>query len=216
VGVCFLGIGPRGRPLETDEAGYWVSKDQFLRILDEVAGWPHLDLSFDDGNASDVAIALPALQERGLVAEFYALAGRIDHPGSLSTDDLRVLVGAGMEIGTHGWQHVPWTRLDDAAVRLELVDSRLRLEEAAGSPVTRAALPLGRYDRRALRRLRRAGYRSVSTSDRGLARAGAWLRPRFSVHSDDTPESVQATVSAAARPLARGLRSAKSAVKRLR
>jgi peptidoglycan/xylan/chitin deacetylase (PgdA/CDA1 family) len=216
IGLCFHGIGPRLRTLESDESGYWVSEDQFLRILDEAAEWPDVDISFDDGNVSDVAIALPALQERGLGAVFYALAGRVDEPGSLSGAELRELVTAGMEVGTHGWHHVPWSDLDDVAAHLELVEARERLAEAAGRPVVRAALPLGRYNRRALRRLREAGYQSVSTSDRGLARAGEWLRPRFSVHADDTPASIRQTVTAASRPWARGVRSAKGAVKRLR
>ena len=216
IGLCFHGIGRQLRTLESDESGYWVSEDQFLRILDEAAEWPQVDISFDDGNASDVAIALPALQQRGLVAVFYALAGRLDQPGSLSTAELREIVAADMEVGTHGWHHVPWSDLDDDAARLELVEARERLADAAGRPVARAALPLGRYNRRALGRLRDAGSQSVSTSDRGLARPGDWLRPRFSVHADDTPESIRQTVTAASRPWARGVRSAKGAVKRLR
>jgi peptidoglycan/xylan/chitin deacetylase (PgdA/CDA1 family) len=216
VALCFHGIGARLRTLESDESGYWVSEDQFLRILDGVAEWPDVELSFDDGNASDVAIALPALRERGLMAVFYALAGRVDQPGSLTTAELREIVAADMEVGTHGWHHVPWTDLDDAGARLELLDARLRLSEAAGQEVTRAALPLGRYNRRVLARLRQAGYESVSTSDRVLVRPGQWLRPRFSVRADDTPESIRHMVAAATRPWARGVRSAKGAVKRLR
>jgi peptidoglycan/xylan/chitin deacetylase (PgdA/CDA1 family) len=216
IALCFHGIGPRLRTLQSDEAGYWLSEEQFLRILDEVAEWPQVELSFDDGNASDVAIGLPALRQRGLVAVFYALAGRVDQPGSLTTAELREIVAADMEVGTHGWHHVPWTDLDDAAARLEILDSRLQLSEAAGHEITRAALPLGRYNRRVLARLHQAGYQSVSTSDRALARPGQWLRPRFSVHADDTPESIRETVAAATRSWARYVRSTKSAVKRLR
>ena len=48
-------------------------------------------LSFDDGNSSDVEIALPALRERGLPRRFFVVAGRLDRPGSLSRDDVREL-----------------------------------------------------------------------------------------------------------------------------
>jgi peptidoglycan/xylan/chitin deacetylase (PgdA/CDA1 family) len=216
VGLCFHGIGLPQRELESEEEGYWISRDQFLAILDELSGWPAVDISFDDGNASDVEIALPALQERGLSGTFYALAGRLDQPGSLRAEDLRTLATAGMEIGTHGWNHVPWTGLDAPAFRHEISQARFCLAELVGRPVTKAALPLGRYDRRVLRGLREEAYERVSSSDRALARGGAWLSPRFSVRATDSPESLRQIVSAAARSRARALTSAKGAVKRHR
>jgi len=216
VGLCFHGIGTRQRELESEEAGYWVSRDQFLTILDEVADWPAVDISFDDGNASDVEIALPALHDRGLAGTFFALAGRLDQRGSLRAEDLRALTRAGMEVGSHGWHHVPWTGLDAGSFRQETSQARSRLAEVVGRPVTKAALPLGRYDRRVLRGLRAEAYERVCSSDRAVARAGDWLFPRFSVHAGDSPESIRAMVSAATRPGARALRSAKGAVKRSR
>ena len=63
-----------------------------------------------------------------------------------------------------------------------------------GAPVTEAALPLGRYDRRLLGHLRRLGYTAVHTSDRRWARDGAWIQPRFSVVGSDTAGSVRATM----------------------
>ena len=216
LGICFHGIGPRRRELESEEAGYWVSRDQFLAILDELVQWSAIDVSFDDGNASDVEIALPALRDRGIRGTFYALAGRLDQAGSLGAEDLRTLTAAGMEVGTHGWSHVPWTSLDAATLRREVSEARWLLAGAVGRPVTNAALPLGRYDGRVLRALRKEAYERISTSDRTLARPGAWLAPRFSVYANDSPESLRQIVSAACRPTARALASAKGAVKRHR
>jgi peptidoglycan/xylan/chitin deacetylase (PgdA/CDA1 family) len=216
IGLCFHGIATRQRELEAEEDGYWVSRDQFLGILDEVADWPAVDISFDDGNVSDVEVALPALEERRLFATFYALAGRLDQPGSLSSDDLRALRQAGMEVGTHGWHHVPWTGLDPSSLRRELSQARSCLADAIHAPVTKAALPFGRYDRRVLRQLRKEAYERVSTSDRALPRADDWLYARFSVHRDDSAESIRAVVNAATRARVRALTSAKGAVKQRR
>lgn len=216
IGLCFHGIGPRRRELESEEEGYWVSRDQFLAILDEVTDWASVDISFDDGNASDVEIALPALQDRGLSGTFYVLVGRLDQPGSLHAEDLRTLTAAGMEVGTHGWNHVPWTGLASSTFRQEVTQARSWLADVTGRPVRKAALPLGRYDRRVLTGLREEAYERVSTSDRALARSGAWLSPRFSVHADDSPSSLWEIVSAAARPGARALSSVKGAIKRRR
>jgi peptidoglycan/xylan/chitin deacetylase (PgdA/CDA1 family) len=216
VALCFHGIGTRRRVLEEEEDAYWVSRDQFLAILDEVADWPTVDISFDDGNVSDVEIALPALQERGLSGTFYALMGRLDQPGSLSPEDLRALTEAGMEVGTHGWGHVPWTGLDAASLRREIAEARLCLTEAIRKPVTKAALPFGRYDRHVLRALREEAYERVSTSDRALSRPDDWLSARFSVHATDNPESIRALVTSATHARVRAVTSAKGAVKRRR
>lgn len=194
VNLCFHGIGECRREREPGEAHYWVGEDVFLGILDGVRDEPRVRLSFDDGNRSDADIAAPALTERGLTATFFALAGRLDDPASLTAHDLRELRAAGMTIGSHGWSHVPWRGLDDADARRELVDARTALQEASGAAIDEAALPLGRYDRGMLRRAKHAGYRRIYTSDRFPARAGSWLQARYSVTADDTVDAVMRVV----------------------
>jgi peptidoglycan/xylan/chitin deacetylase (PgdA/CDA1 family) len=189
--VCFHGIGTCVAEREPGEARYWMTEDLFLRVLDEVRGLPHVDLSFDDGNRSDLEVALPALCERDLTATFFPLAGRLDDPASLGAEDLRQLRAAGMTIGTHGWRHVPWRGLSVDDVQREFVDARIALQDACGALITSAALPLGRYDGATLRGLKDAGYRAVFTSDRFPARPSSWLQARYSVTSGDTLGSVR-------------------------
>jgi peptidoglycan/xylan/chitin deacetylase (PgdA/CDA1 family) len=183
--VCFHGIGRPRRALEPGEATYWVERAPFLELLDELAGRPDIAVSFDDGNASDVDIALPALLERSLSASFFVVAGRLGQPGSLSVAALGELLAGGMTIGSHGLHHRPWPGLAGAELDDELVGARTVLQEAIGRPVLDAALPLGRYDRAVLARLRRLGYRRVFTSDRRPARPGRWLQPRYSIRATD-------------------------------
>jgi peptidoglycan/xylan/chitin deacetylase (PgdA/CDA1 family) len=211
--ICFHGVGRPGRDLEPGEECYWVGRDRFLRLLDELATWPAVRLSFDDGNRSDVETALPALRERGLTADFFPLAGRLGTPGSLDAADLRELRAGGMRIGSHGMWHRPWRRMDPRTRHEELVTARQVLAEAAGGSVEAAACPLGRYDRRVLADLRKLRYRPVYTSDRRPARPGAWLQPRHSVRRDDTVGTLRDDVRASA-PLWR--RRLAGAVKRIR
>jgi peptidoglycan/xylan/chitin deacetylase (PgdA/CDA1 family) len=187
--VCFHGIGSPGRTIEDDEARYWVGRDAYLRILDELATWPATTISFDDGNASDVEIGLPALAERGLSATFFVLAGRLDTSGSLSSDEVAALRRAGMRGGTHGMDHISWRSMPPGVRQRELVEARATIAAIVGE-VTEAALPRGQYDRTTLAWLRRLGYGTVHTSDRRPAVTGAWLQPRFSVTRDDTPETL--------------------------
>ncbi len=214
--ICVHGIGPPRRELEPGESRYWVSETRFLDILDWVAGRPQMRLSFDDGNASDVQIGLPALLQRGLTATFFIVAGRLGQPGSLDHDDVRTLVASGMSVGSHGLTHEPWPKLDPMRLDRELVDARDVLEGVVGQPVDRVALPLGRYDRRVLRRLRQLGYAQVCTSDRRLVGHEAWLEHRFSLDHDDTPQTLTASISRAGRPRHRVRATAVGMIKRMR
>jgi peptidoglycan/xylan/chitin deacetylase (PgdA/CDA1 family) len=189
--ICFHGIGTPERELEPGEDRYWVDTDRFLRILDEIARWPSVAISFDDGNASDARIGLPALVDRGLHGSFFLLAGRLGLPGSVGHDDVKHLVGSGMTIGTHGMSHRSWRRMDQRTRAAELIEARQQLAGAAGADVAHAACPLGRYDRALLADLRKLGYQRVYTSDRSIARPASWLQPRFSVRCEDTPESLR-------------------------
>lgn len=178
--IILHGIGRPQRALEPGEEVFWLSRARFCHTLDLIAdmGEAAPQITFDDGNASDVDIALPELQARGLHAIFFLLAGRLDAPGSLGRADVRRLAEAGHPIGLHGHDHVDWRGLDSAARRREFVTARDRLADLAGTPVETAAAPFGLYDRQTLHDLRVLGFRALYTSDRGLGRPGAFLRPR--------------------------------------
>lgn len=190
INLCFHGVGELEQEREPGERRYWVTHALFLSILDRLHKWPQVRLSFDDGNKSDILIALPALLERGIRADFFPLAGRLRDPQSVNGGDLRDIRNAGMTVGTHGWSHVPWRGLKGDQVQRELVDARHALAQASGGPIDTAALPLGRYDGRLLGQLREAGYDAVYTSDRMPARPGSWLQARYSVTRGDSIETI--------------------------
>lgn len=216
VNVCFHGVGTPRRELEPGEDLYWVATDQFHAILDELSTWPAVQISFDDGNASDAEIALPALVERGLRADFFVVAGRLGAPGSLDEEGVRRLRRRGMGIGTHGMSHRSWRDMDPDTLLDELVVARARLAGVANAPVDMAACPLGRYDRRLLTELRDLGYTRVFTSDRRSARREAWLQPRYSVLRHHTPQSLRNEVLVRPGLARRTKLSAVGVVKRLR
>lgn len=215
VNVCFHGIGTPQRELETGEGQFWITKDEFELVLDEIATWPRVEISFDDGNASDLEIAAEPLLARGLTATFFVVAGRFGAPGSLDRAGARTLREAGMAIGTHGMNHRSWRRLEPAERHAELIDARAEIEDAIGASVDEAAAPRGAYDRKLVADLRELGYRRFHTSDRQVARSDSWIQPRFSVRSGDTPEQLRAELlhQPGTRRL---LQQSKSLVKRLR
>ncbi|WP_209835502.1 polysaccharide deacetylase family protein [Ruegeria sp. HKCCE3926] len=210
IGINFHGIGTPKRSLEPGEAPYWLSVGKFERVLDRIAADPdpnRFTITFDDSNLSDHDIALPALVTRGLRARFFVLTGRIGQAGSLDADHLRRLQNADMTIGSHGIDHLAWPTLDDAALIRELSESRAQLEMICGCPVVEAGIPFGRYDTRVLRALRDAGYTTAWSSDGGIWRKNAFIRPRTSLREDMSDQDLKAILSGHM-PLARRFRRA--------
>ncbi|HWI74483.1 MAG TPA: polysaccharide deacetylase family protein [Baekduia sp.] len=215
INLTFHGVGEPTRPLDDGEAGVWVGTDAFTALLDAAVGRPDVRITFDDGNASDAEIALPALTVRGLTATFFVVAGRVGTPGFLDAPQIQELVAAGMRIGNHGMRHQPWRGLDDAGLTEELGIARRVLEDVVGAPVDEAACPFGSYDRRVLTTLRRTGYRHVYTSDRGTVAGDEWLQARNTITPDDTTAVLDA-IAAPVAPVAALAGRAKLTLKRWR
>lgn len=184
VNLTVHGIGPSARKLDDGEARTWVGIGQFEQLLDAVVGRPGVRLTFDDGNASDLDIALPRLVERGLTAEFFVLVGLLGQRGRLSREGVLELLAAGMKIGSHGWAHRDWRRLTRDQAHEEMVKANDVLADIIGQPVTRVAIPFGSYDGRVIQRLKRARVTRAYTSDGGRARPGSWLQARNSLRQD--------------------------------
>ncbi|MEM7516086.1 MAG: polysaccharide deacetylase family protein [Planctomycetota bacterium] len=84
----------------------------------------------------------------------------------LSEEQVRELDRGSLHIGSHGRTHTPLLGLPDAVD--ELRDSRDRLGELLGRPVTALSYPHGRYDEALAEETRKAGYLLIATSDEHL------------------------------------------------
>lgn len=180
--VNFHGIGEAPRDVPRDEVPFWCPLDDWYRIADalaaEVAAGAVVEITFDDGNASDLEHGLRTLVERGLSATFHVCAGRLGAPGYVDEQAVRHLKRAGMAVGSHGWDHVDLRGLSDPDLVRATRDSGERLGEVCGEPITSFAVPLGSYDRRVLGHLR--DYRAVCTSDATSWDGSGWIVPRWS------------------------------------
>ncbi len=216
VNLTVHGIGPATHQLAPGEDRTWIGIGEFERLLDAVAGRADVRITFDDGNASDVDIALPRLLERGLTAEFFVLVGMLNGPGRLDVDGVRELRAAGMAVGSHGWAHRDWRRLDARQADEEIATANEVLGDLIGQPVTRVAIPYGSYDGRVLRRLRCARVTQAYTSDGGRARPGSWLQARNSVRHDLDAAWISSVLDGTASLPTRARRVAARTIKRFR
>jgi peptidoglycan/xylan/chitin deacetylase (PgdA/CDA1 family) len=215
----FHGIGAPERDLEPGEERFWITPDDFHAILDvALAHRRYVEFTFDDANASDYRIGMPALLDRRAHARFFVITDRIDAPGSLSSEQIVELAQAGMGFGTHGASHRPWPQLaQDGQLRSALALSSQALQDIIGRPTRYAAFPQGMYDRAVLTELRNHDFLRTYSVDEGWSHSKSWLRTRYSVIRDDTADSIRALLDSPNLTAGRWpVRPIKQAVKRWR
>ena len=121
-------------------------------------------ITFDDGCETDLITAAPILKQHCFGATFFVVSGFIGKRGFLSQPQLRELADLGFEIGCHSMTHPYLSDLDEAGLQREIADAKIALEQMIGKPVQHFSCPGGRYDSRAMRAAKDAGFSTVSTS----------------------------------------------------
>ncbi len=203
----FHGIGEPPSDVPDEERPYWISTAQFSDVVrlarDCEREHRKVFITFDDGNKSDVTLALPVLNEFGRRASFFILSERIGKPGFVDATDLVELYKAGMTIGSHGKAHVDWTSLGRSELLSQVTDSLHTLSDLIGKAVRSVAVPFGKYDRRVLRDLRRLDIDTVYTSDGGSTTPHAWVKPRTTVRNDTALGELEAIITNRLPPIRR-------------
>ncbi len=103
----------------------------------------------------------------------------------MTTEQMRALRAAGMEIGGHTCRHPILGRLEDEEAFSEIAEGKRRLEAALGESVNLFAYPNGKpgvdYDGRHVRMVRRAGFKAAVSTAPGVGRPGGdmFQLPRF-------------------------------------
>lgn len=115
-------------------------------------------ITFDDDRESQFTAAFPSLRRHHLTATFYVFTNAIGRKGYLTWDQLKELKDAGMGIQSHSIFHPFLGKLDDAALRKELEDSKAVLEDRLGVAVTSFAYPFGLHEDRVVAAVEAAGY----------------------------------------------------------
>jgi peptidoglycan/xylan/chitin deacetylase (PgdA/CDA1 family) len=153
------------------------------RLADELASpsgsgpGPLVAFTFDDGFASVAEHAAPILTARGLPATVFCVAGHLggsndwesDREGGFrstlaSAAQLRDLAAAGLEIGSHGFAHLPLRGAGGPELERELVGSREELERVLGVSVPTYAYPYGALPGAEGRRLVEETYAAACTT----------------------------------------------------
>jgi hypothetical protein len=185
-------LGLSGRTLCDDTAGYRryvVSRENFEHQLAMIATnrWFCCDVTqalrrldgehnsdegvcvtFDDGCATDLSVAAPLLLEKKFNATFYITATHVGKRGYLARAELSELATLGFEIGSHSLNHRYLVDLQLADLRVELSESKKRLEDLTGMKVNHFSCPGGRVNALVVQVARETGYQTVATSRIGI------------------------------------------------
>jgi peptidoglycan/xylan/chitin deacetylase (PgdA/CDA1 family) len=157
-------------------------------------------ITFDDGYERLLEHAFPALIERGMHSTVFVIPSVVGRTNTwdysvggwgrrrhLDWRHLRELAENGVEIGSHTTTHRDLTRLSDAELSSELFGSRREIEDRIGRPVRLLSYPFGRYDKRAQRAAKKAGYDcAFTTAPRAFESDLSFAVARRGVYAFDT------------------------------
>lgn len=158
-------------------------------------------VTFDDGYRDFAEQALPILEARNIPATLFSvvsdqrdqLPGGIDGARLLGREDLRSLAEAGIEIASHGIDHVDLTRLDDTELEREVRGGKARLAEWIGRDIENFAYPFGAWNERVLDSVAQEYRAAFTTQLAGVeASAAPHAIPRVDAFYLDNPGLRQA------------------------
>jgi len=143
-------------------------------------------ISFDDGNHDQYENALPILKKYNFSAIFYIKLNNVEKSGGMSWQELRNLLDAGMEIGSHTVNHDALTSLSTDKVKYELSESKKILEDNLKIEISSFAYPGGSYNSDIEKAVADAGYKTAVSTRRNAYQkisGDLFLLPR--IHIDD-------------------------------
>jgi peptidoglycan/xylan/chitin deacetylase (PgdA/CDA1 family) len=118
-------------------------------------------ITFDDGNVDNYDYAFPIMKNLELPGAVYVVANRTASPGYLSVEQLREMIEAGWEIGSHTMTHPDLVGLNAEDMSSELLSSRLMLEVALDVEIKTFAYPYGSSSQTIARKVASYGYNNA-------------------------------------------------------
>ena len=131
-------------------------------------------ITFDDGYEEVLSLALPILEEHGFTATVFAVPGQLGgvnawddgHAKLLSAAQFKELDEAGITIGAHTASHVHLLAVTPAVARREITESKKKLQDMLGRPVTTFAYPYGESTPAVEALVQEAGFEAAYVTDR--------------------------------------------------
>ncbi|MDZ7332029.1 MAG: polysaccharide deacetylase family protein [candidate division KSB1 bacterium] len=154
-----------------DHHFYTISLEQYFDSSIEVGPTRRpIIITFDDSDESVLLHAFPIMQAAGFQATLFIVSGYVGHwnrwdanlggiySRHLSWDQIKLLVQAGWEVGSHTVSHPDLVSLSNKELQNELKGSREVIESKLNQRVRFISYPFNRFDRRVIDVAQQAGY----------------------------------------------------------
>lgn len=138
-----------------------------LTAGEDVSGY--MGLTFDDGYKNNYTVVLPLLEKYGAKGTFFVINKEIGSPTHMNETEIKALMKAGMELGSHTTSHVPLATIEEKYYAWELATSRFYLKKNFDRYIVRTlAYPNGSYNQQIIEAAQKYGFYRAVTGHIGL------------------------------------------------
>ena len=136
-----------------------ISVSKLIQAITVGADLPEKPIifTFDDGNENVYSNAFPLMKKFGFTGTVYIIANRIDVEGFFTKEQIKDLLSAGWEVGSHGMKHIDLV-IDPGALRDEIGNSKKIIEDMLDLKLTSFAYPYGKATKITMDWVRQIGY----------------------------------------------------------
>lgn len=153
------------------EQGYnIVTVEELAHRLEQGASVEHyVALSFDDGYENNLTKAVPIMQKYDAKGSFFVVNCKMGKPYYLNEEQIKQLLAAGMEVGSHTYSHNDLTLIDEKFLVWETDTSRYWLKKKLDGYIVRTlAYPNGSYNKTIIAAAQKYGFYRALTGHMGL------------------------------------------------
>lgn len=161
------------------EQGYEiVTVEQLAKRLEQGASVEkYVGMTFDDGYKNNYEVVLPLLKKYDAKASFFVVNQFIGSSIHMNRQEIKELIAAGMELGSHTTSHAPLTKIDEKYLAWELATSRYYLKTDFDRYVVRTlAYPNGGYNKKVIAAAEKYGFYRAVTGHIGVNTAATFKK----------------------------------------
>jgi peptidoglycan/xylan/chitin deacetylase (PgdA/CDA1 family) len=104
------------------------------------------------------------MKKYGVSGTFFIISNKVDSSEYMNQDQLKGLILAGNEIGSHSVSHPSLEKYNGQALEKELTKSKEDLEKITGSKIISFCYPAGKYNDDTVKAVKDAGYKYAVTT----------------------------------------------------